>query len=87
MCQSHLGDLIDRVPGQLRVLEVVKRMVDGGSAQIVMGNHDFNAIAYSIEDPAGSGDFLRKHTDKNRALHQAFLDEVTGDERALTESR
>jgi hypothetical protein len=77
-----VGDLIDRGPEQLRVLEVVKRMVDGGSAQIVMGNHEFNAIAYSIEHPAGSGDFLRKHTDKNRAQHQAFLDQVTGDERA-----
>src|SRR6202008_3839311 len=48
-----VGDLIDRGGEQLRVLEIVKRMVDSGSAQIVMGNHEFNAIAYSIEYPTG----------------------------------
>ena len=32
-----------------RVLEIVKRMVDSGSAQIVMGNHEFNAIGYATE--------------------------------------
>jgi hypothetical protein len=52
-----VGDLVDRGEEQLRVLEDVKRMVDGGSAQVVMGNHEFNAIAYAIEHPAGSGPF------------------------------
>jgi len=40
-----VGDLIDRGGEQLRVLEVVKAMVDAGSALIVMGNHEFNALA------------------------------------------
>src|SRR5690606_7959410 len=39
-----VGDLIDRGPQQLEVLRLVRRMVDGGSAQVVMGNHEFNAI-------------------------------------------
>ncbi|MEB3982516.1 metallophosphoesterase [Mycobacterium sp. 663a-19] len=85
-----VGDLIDRGDEQLRVLHVVKRMVDAGSAQIVMGNHEFNAIAYHTEWPHGSGKYLRAHDDpdspwseKNTKQHQAFLDQVTGDDRHL----
>ena len=49
-----VGDLIDRGPDQLRVLQTVKTMVDAGSAQMVLGNHEFNALAYATEWPAGS---------------------------------
>jgi Calcineurin-like phosphoesterase len=76
-----VGDLVDRGPNQLRALDIVKCMVDSGSAQVVMGNHEFNAIAYSIEHPAGSDEFLRPHSDKNRAQHEAFLEQVTGEKR------
>lgn len=77
-----VGDLIDRGPEQLRVLEIVKAMVDAGTAQIVMGNHEFNAICFDTEYPYGSGDHLRKHTEKNLNQHHAFLDQVTGERRA-----
>ena len=77
-----VGDLIDRGPEQLRVLEVAKAMFDAGSAQVAMGNHEFNAIAYATEWPAGSGEHLRPHTDKNHKQHQAFLEQVTGTQRA-----
>jgi hypothetical protein len=76
-----VGDLIDRGPEQLRVLTTVKAMVDAGSAQIVMGNHEFNAVAYATEHPAGSGHYLRPHSEKNNHQHQSFLDQVTGEER------
>jgi hypothetical protein len=76
-----VGDLIDRGPDQLRVLDTVKRMVDVGSAQVVMGNHEFNAIAYATEHPARPGQFLRSHSSKNYDQHQAFLIQVTGSER------
>ena len=76
-----VGDLIDRGPEQLRVLKTVKAMVDAGSARIVMGNHEFNAIAYHTEWPSGSGEFLRPHNEKNAKQHQAFLDQVTGADR------
>jgi Calcineurin-like phosphoesterase len=73
-----VGDLVDRGDGQLRVLSIVKRMVDSGSAQIVMGNHEFNAIAYDTPNPDRSGLFLRPHSEKNNKQHQTFLDQVTG---------
>lgn len=76
-----VGDLIDRGDAQLRVLEIAKAMTDAGTAQIVMGNHEFNALAYATEWPAGSDNFLRKHTDKNNSQHQAFLEQVPDAER------
>ena len=72
-----VGDLVDRGPAQLRVLEIVKAMVDEGCARIVMGNHEFNALAYSTEDPEHPGQFLRPHSEKNRAQHSAFLTQLT----------
>jgi hypothetical protein len=76
-----VGDLIDRGKEQLRALHVVKSMVDAGSAKIVMGNHEFNALAYDTEWPRGSGKFLRRHDEKNTNQHQAFLGQVTGADR------
>lgn len=83
-----VGDLIDRGDEQLRVLEIVKAMVDAGSARIVMGNHEFNALAYHTEWPVGSGKFLRPHDDpddpwseKNTRQHAAFLEQVKGEDR------
>lgn len=75
-----VGDLIDRGTEHLRVLEVVKAMVDAGSAQIVMGNHEFNALAYHTEWPLGSGEYLRSRTQKHTEQHQAFLDQLTGEQ-------
>lgn len=73
-----VGDLIDRGPQQLRVLELVKAMVDTGSAQIVMGNHEFNAVCYRII--GADGEYLRRHSDKNARQHQAFLEQLTADQ-------
>jgi hypothetical protein len=75
-----VGDLVDRGPAQLCVLRIVKDMVDSGSAQIVMGNHEFNAIAYDTPDD-GDG-FLRPHSSKNTDQHEAFLDQLDADTRA-----
>ena len=53
-----VGDLIDRGPEQVKLLQYVRRMVDAGYAQVVMGNHEFNAIAYVAPDPENEGDCL-----------------------------
>jgi hypothetical protein len=72
-----VGDLIDRGPEQKQVLETVRSMVDTGTAHIVMGNHEFNAISYATEYPGRPGRFLREHTKKNDGQHQAFLEQLT----------
>jgi len=74
-----VGDLVDRGAEQRRTLQLVKAMVDAGSALMVMGNHEFNAIAYSI--PTGSGQFLRPHNERNEDQHQAFLDQLSDSEK------
>jgi hypothetical protein len=78
-----VGDLIDRGPGQLRTLKIVRDMIEAGSAKATMGNHEFNAIAWATPDPIEDGFHLRhRHGRKgknNRHQHQAFLTEVGED--------
>jgi hypothetical protein len=78
-----VGDLVDRGPGQLRTLELVRAMTDAGSARAVMGNHEFNAIAWATRDPANDRHHLRPRHGakgvKNYLQHMAFLKEVGQD--------
>lgn len=77
-----LGDLIDRGPGQMRVLEIARAMVDDGQARCIMGNHEFNAIAYVTPDPNATGECYRPNridgpkSAKNRKQHAEFLTQV-----------
>ncbi|MCX5580782.1 metallophosphoesterase [Kaistia terrae] len=68
------GDFIDRGPQQREVLSVARPMVEMGSAQAVMGNHEFNAIAWATAD--GKGSHLRPRTPKNNHQHSVFLEQV-----------
>jgi hypothetical protein len=75
-----VGDLIDRGPNQLATVDLVRRMVDAGAARCIMGNHEFNAIAWATSDPCHPGEYLRPHGKPgNQEQHQAFLEEVVGD--------
>jgi len=72
-----VGDLIDgKGVEQVRTLQIVRTMVDAGSAQAVLGNHELNAIGWASRDPADDGSWLRPHTHKNRGQHERFLNEV-----------
>ena len=71
-----VGDLIDRGPDQVGVVELVRRMVETDHALAVMGNHEFNAIAYATPNPVRPGEHLRPHTSKNTGQHAVFLDQV-----------
>ena len=73
-----VGDLIDRGPEQLAVLNIVRGMVDAGQARVVLGNHEFNAMGYATLDRVRGG-YLRPRSDKNRNQHAAFLAEVGED--------
>ena len=69
-----LGDFIDRGPEIRETLETVRAMVDGGSALAVMGNHEFNALAYHAPD--GQGYYLRKHTPEKIEQHRATMEQL-----------
>lgn len=51
-----VDDLIDRGPKQIESVRIARAMVTADSAQIVLGNHEFNADAYATPD--GNGDHL-----------------------------
>jgi hypothetical protein len=54
-------------------------MVEAGSGRAVMGNHEFNAIAWATPDRDHTGHHLRRRTEKNHQQHQAFLVEIGPD--------
>jgi Calcineurin-like phosphoesterase len=68
-----LGDLIDRGPRQREVIRIVRPMIESGTAQSVIGNHEFNAISYHTPDRE-NGDYLRPHSEKNICQHEKFLE-------------
>lgn len=77
-----VGDFIDRGPCQRGTIDIVRPMVDSGSALAVMGNHEFNAIAWHTRGK--NGRYLRSHFGKkygasNRKQHREFLREYEGD--------
>src|SRR5450631_1562456 len=74
-----VGDFIDRGPGQLETIRIVREMLDAGTGQAVMGNHEFNAIAWHMPDPESGGEHLRRRIPKNHKQHKAFLDEAEND--------
>ncbi len=78
-----VGDLIDRGSQQREVVEIVRSMVDAGSARIVLGNHEFNAVAWHTPDLANPGSYHRTRRgptgDKNREQHEAFLTQIGED--------
>lgn len=75
-----VGDLIDRGPEQIETVRIVRSMLDAGSAQCVMGNHEYNAIAYATIDPGKPGEYLRERSgergERHGRQHRRFLEEV-----------
>jgi len=80
-----LGDLIDRGPDPRGVVALVRRMVDAGSARCVMGNHEFNAIAYHTPDPRAPAHYLRPHTERNTHQHGQTLASYSHDAAGLAD--
>lgn len=70
-----LGDLIDRGPGQVEVINIVRKMIDAGSARTIMGNHELNAIGFATISPDGKG-YLRSHSKNKVRQHEEFLMQV-----------
>ena len=69
-----LGDFIDRGPNNAEVFDIVRRMVNAGTAFAIMGNHELNAIHFHTNHPT-TGTPLRPHSEKNMRQHASFLSE------------
>lgn len=71
-----LGDFIDRGPKIRQVLEIVRPMIEEGTALAVMGNHELNALAYHTEDSEAPGEYLRPRSPKNVKQHRATVEQL-----------
>ncbi len=71
-----IGDLIDRGSQQVTTLEIVFAMLDAGVADAVMGNHEYNALAFATPDPQNPEQYLRSHNEVHLRQHEAFLAEL-----------
>lgn len=56
-----LGDYINRGPDSLAVVDLISKMQLSGNAYALMGNHEFNFLAYHFKDKAGN--FFRPNTE------------------------
>jgi len=76
-----LGDFVDRGPNILKTLEIVKAMVDNGSALSIMGNHEYNSICYHTKNLKGN--YLREHSEKNKYQYRHTLYEFKDNKNLL----
>ena len=74
-----VGDFIDRGPAIREALQIVRGMVDNDAALAVMGNHEYNALAFWTADPAGG--YLRPHWPHHIAQHERTIAEFAAPER------
>lgn len=71
-----IGDIIDRGPRIREALHLVRDMVEQGSARIVMGNHEYNALGYCTRARPGSGRrWLRDHNPRHDRLIRETLEQ------------
>ena len=69
-----LGDYLDRGPEIPRTVDIVRSTVAAGHATAIMGNHEFNAIAWHTAHPK-TGRPLRAHHDGHRMQYAATLEQ------------
>src|SRR5687768_4435629 len=66
-----VGDYIDRGPAIRETLQIVRSMEQTGNAIALMGNHEYNALAYRHQK--GDGSFLRSHNEQHTNQHRQTM--------------
>ena len=89
-CHPHrqaifLGDIIDRGPQIRPALELVRAMVERGQAQLLLGNHEYNLLAYCTPRQDGSGDYLHRHSPRRKRNLGQTLEQFDGRRERLLE--
>ncbi|OEO26409.1 serine/threonine protein phosphatase [Pseudomonas sp. J237] len=71
-----LGDIVDRGPRIREAVHLVRDMVEVGQAACIMGNHEFNALAWETPAPPGSGRLhVREHSERHTRLIAETLEQ------------
>lgn len=60
-----IGDYVDRGCENIRTCRIVMDMQKAGTAHAIMGNHEFNCLAFHTKVPGKSSEYLRPRTPKN----------------------
>lgn len=68
-----VGDILDRGPRVRQALQDVKGMIDAGVAYMVLGNHEYNALAYFTASATGQP--LRSHSFRHQKVIQETLNQ------------
>lgn len=71
-----LGDFIDRGPEIPETVDLVRDMVREGHARAILGNHEYNAIAFHTSD--GEGGWLRSRSNPHLFQHLETLYQYRG---------
>ncbi len=72
-----IGDIVDRGTTIREALQLVRTMVEQGSAQIVIGNHEYNCVTYCEPARPGSGRrYLREHNPRHEQQIRATLQQM-----------
>lgn len=74
-----VGDLVDRGPAVRETLALLRSLVESGTAQCILGNHEYNILAYHAWSPHADKDgFLRPHSERHgrqvAATLQAYIE-------------
>src|SRR5436190_189763 len=62
-----LGDYVDRGPAIRETLQIVRGMVEQGTARALCGNHELDVLLYATPD--GHGGWLRPHVERYVTMH------------------
>jgi len=65
-----VGDLCDRGPDSIGVIQLVQSLVEQGSASAILGNHEINLLLGDIKD--GSGWFFDERHDRDLKFYAPF---------------
>ncbi|MET0356318.1 MAG: metallophosphoesterase [Cellvibrio sp.] len=75
-----VGDIVDRGPNIREALLLVHAMVQKGSAHMVLGNHEYNALTYCEKikhSAAANCEYLRPHNPANSVLIAETLEQFS----------
>ena len=68
-----VGDILDRGPQIRESVALVRDMVEAGHAQIVMGNHEYNALGYTEKNKQQQ--YLRSHNPRHNKVIKETLEQ------------
>lgn len=71
-----IGDFINRGPEIKETIQIIRQMTEAGYALTILGNHEYSAVLYHIQDSGGM--YLSRHIAGNRTQIRSTLTAFKG---------